>query len=71
MNYSAMENKFGHIQIIKNNKTILYLQYEIEILGFYDSLNNNETDMISNGFEIDITDSQIITDYIDAKVINQ
>ena len=69
MRYSAMENRFGHIQIIKNNETILYLQYEIEILGFYNSLDNNETDMISNGWTIDITDSQIITDYIDANIL--
>ena len=69
MKYSAMEDSFGSIQIMKNNETILYLQYEIEILGFYDSLNNNETDMISNGWAIDITDSQIITDYIDANIL--
>ena len=69
MKYSAIENRFGHIQIIKKNETILYFQYEFDVLGFYDSLDNNETDMISNGFEIDITDNQIITDYIDANIL--
>ena len=69
MRYSAMENRFGHIQIIKNNETILYLQYDFDILGFYDSLDNNETDLICNGFEIDITNNEILSDYIDANLL--
>ena len=69
MKYSAIENRFGHIQIIKNNETILYLQYDFDVLGFYDSLDNNYTDMISNGFEIDITNNEILSDYIDANLL--
>tara|TARA_Y100000356_G_scaffold127035_1_gene125474 strand:- start:534 stop:743 length:210 start_codon:yes stop_codon:yes gene_type:complete len=69
MEYTAIENKFGHIQIIKNNKTILYLQYELEIQNFYNSLDNNEIDLISNGYEIDITDSQVLADYIEAEIL--
>ena len=68
MKYSAIENKFGHIQIIKNNETILYLQYDFDVLGFYDSLDINDTDMISNGFEIDITNNEILSDYIEANL---
>ena len=69
MKYSAIENRFGHIQIIKNNETILYLQYDFDILGFYDSLDNNDTDLISNGFEIDITNNEILSDYIEANLL--
>tara|TARA_Y100000592_G_C5306848_1_gene238183 strand:+ start:380 stop:595 length:216 start_codon:yes stop_codon:yes gene_type:complete len=69
MEIIAKENKFGHIQIIKNNETILYLQYELEIENFYNSLDNNEIDLISNGYIIDITDSEILTDYIDANIL--
>ena len=69
MKYLANENKFGHIEIIKDDKITLYLQYETEITEFYNSLDNNETDLIYNGYEIDITDNQIITDYIDANIL--
>ena len=69
MKYLANENKFGHIEIIKDDKIALYLQYETEITEFYNSLDNNETDLIYNGYEIDITDNQIITDYIDANIL--
>ena len=31
MKYLANENKFGHIEIIKDDKIALYLQYETEI----------------------------------------
>ena len=69
MKYLANENKFGHIEIIKDDKITLYLQYETEITEFYNSLDNNETDLICNGYEINITDNQIITDYIDANIL--
>ena len=75
--YTAIENRFGAIEIRKEKKyndvmignTVLYLQYENDIGGFYDSLNNDDSYMITNGFEIDISNNQIITDYIDANIL--
>ena len=77
--YTAIENSYGHIEIRKEKKyndvmignTVLYLQYENDIGGFYDSLNNDDSYMISNGFEIDISNSQILVDYIDADILPQ
>ena len=75
--YTAIENRYGAIEIREEKKyndvmignTVLYLQYENDIGGFYDSLNNDDSYMITNGFEIDISNNQIITDYIDANIL--
>jgi len=69
MNYTAIENSFGAIEIRTDTETVLYLQYENDIGGFYDSLNDDDSYMISNGFEINISNNQIITDYIDANIL--
>jgi len=74
--YTAIENKYGNIEIRKEKKyndvmignTILYL-YDNDIGGFYDSLNNNDTDIISNGYEVNITNNQILIDYIEANLL--
>ena len=76
MKYIAIENKYGNIEIIKEKKyndvmicnTILYL-YDNDIGGFYDSLNNNDIDTISNGSEVNITNNQILVDYIEANLL--
>lgn len=67
--YTAIENNYGAIEIRTNNETVLYLQYENDIGGFYDSLNKDDSYMLSNGFEIDISNSQILVDYIDANIL--
>ena len=67
--YTAIENRFGSIEIRTNNETVFYLQYENDIGGFYDSLNNDDSYMISHGFEIDISNNQILVDYIDANIL--
>lgn len=77
MKYTAIENKYGCIEIRKEKKyngniisnTILNLQYQAEQEGFYDGLNKNDLNAINKGYEIDITNNQIITDYIDANIL--
>jgi hypothetical protein len=75
--HTAIKNRYGAIEIREEKKyndvmignTILYLEYENDIGGFYDSLNKNDLYMISHGFEIDISNNQILIDYIDANVL--
>jgi hypothetical protein len=77
MKYTAIENRLGAIEIRKEKKyngimignTVLCLQYQAEIDGFYDELNDDDSYMITNGFEIDISNNQIIIDYIDANIL--
>ena len=75
--YKAIENYYGHIEIKEEKKynnqiiinTVLYLQYQNDIEGFYDSLNDDEFKTINDGYEVNITNKQILIDYIDAEIL--
>ena len=75
--YKAIENYYGHIEIKEEKKynnqiiinTVLYLQYQNDIEGFYDSLSDDECKIINDGYEVNITNKQILIDYIDAKIL--
>jgi phage repressor protein C with HTH and peptisase S24 domain len=59
-NHLANENKYGYIEIKEGNKIVKLLQYESDIKWFYEQLNKDEFYMINNGFEINITNNELL-----------
>ena len=75
--YTARENCYGHVEVLQEKKynnqiiniTVLYLQYQKDIEGFYESLDNDDFEAINNGYQIDITNNQVLVDYRDAEIL--
>lgn len=58
--FTASQDRYGSIVIKKHNNIMKYLQYENDITWFFDQLNNDQKYMINNGFEIDITNNELL-----------
>ena len=58
--FKADQDRFGSIRIKKNSYIVKYLQFECEINWFFDQLENHEKNIINEGFEIDITNHDLL-----------
>ena len=58
--FKADQDRFGSIRIKKNSYIVKYLQFECEINWFFDQLKNHEKNIINEGFEIDITNHDLL-----------
>ena len=58
--FKADQDRFGSIRIKKNSYIVKYLQFECEINWFFDQLENHEKNIINEGYEIDITNHDLL-----------